>query len=81
VWWGTNGNGWQDSGENGIGGCTVTLKDANGTIVCSTTTDSNGYYNFDCTPGSYKVCLTTPSGYQITGKDVGSPGVDGHFLR
>jgi len=44
VWWDTNGNGIQDSGENGVGGCTVDLKDANGVIIGSTTTDSNGYY-------------------------------------
>src|SRR3981081_4523043 len=71
VWWDTNGNGIQDSGENGVGGCTVDLKDPNGWICGSTPTDSSGYYNFDCPPGSYTVCLTTPSGYQITGKHVG----------
>src|SRR3981081_2729141 len=71
VWWDTNGNGVQDGGENGVGGCTVNLKDASGTIIGSTTTDSKGSYNSGCTPGSYAVWLTTPSGYQITGKDIG----------
>ena len=71
VWQDTNGNGSQDSGETGIAGCVVNLEDSSGKIVCSTTTDSNGSYNFDCTPGDYKVCIVTPSGYWVTGKNLG----------
>ncbi|OEZ59057.1 SdrD B-like domain-containing protein [Duganella sp. HH105] len=72
VWEDKNGNGVQDSGEAGICGVTVQLKDATGKIVATTTTDTAGHYSFTADPGSYTVSVTAPSGYAFTGKDVGS---------
>ncbi|MEW6427154.1 MAG: SdrD B-like domain-containing protein, partial [Thermodesulfobacteriota bacterium] len=55
VWHDQNGNGLQDSGETGIAGASVTLKDAYGNIF-STTTDADGYYTFaDVCAGTYEV--------------------------
>jgi C1A family cysteine protease len=42
----TNDNGIKDSGELGLGGWEITLKDGNGNPVATSTTDINGSYNF-----------------------------------
>ncbi|RFP13729.1 SdrD B-like domain-containing protein [Duganella sp. BJB475] len=72
VWEDKNGNGVQDSGEGGICGVSVQLKDATGKVVATTSTDTAGHYSFTADPGSYTVSVTAPSGYAFTGKDVGS---------
>jgi hypothetical protein len=41
-----NNNGIKDSGEAGIAGNTLQLKNAQGTVVATATTDSNGHYVF-----------------------------------
>ena len=41
-----NGNGVADPGDTGIGGVTVTLRNAAGAIVGTTVTDANGGYSF-----------------------------------
>ncbi|MEF3273474.1 MAG: carboxypeptidase regulatory-like domain-containing protein, partial [Chloroflexus sp.] len=64
VWEDENGNGVQDAGEPGISGVTVTLYRADGTVVGSTTTASNGTYSFtELTPGAYYLEFARPSGY------------------
>jgi protocatechuate 3,4-dioxygenase beta subunit len=72
VWEDKNGNGVQDSGEAGIAGVNVQLKDSTGKVVQTTTTAADGKYSFTADPGAYTVSVTAPSGYQFTGKDVGS---------
>ncbi|WP_374359966.1 SdrD B-like domain-containing protein [Pseudoduganella danionis] len=72
VWEDKNGNGVQDSGESGLCGVTVQLKDATGKVVATTTTDSAGHYTFTADPGSYTVSVTAPSGYSFTTKDAGT---------
>jgi hypothetical protein len=58
VWRDNNHNGIQDSGEPGIPGVTVTLKDGIGTLLDVMVTDANGKYLFDELPaGTYKVCV------------------------
>ncbi|MRW93681.1 hypothetical protein GJ699_27170 [Duganella sp. FT80W] len=71
VWEDKNGNGVQDSGEAGIAGVTVQLKDSTGKVVQTTTTAADGKYSFTADPGTYTVSVTAPSGYQFTGKDLG----------
>ncbi len=64
VWIDINNNGVQDSGEAGLPGVTVTLKNSSGTTIATTTTDANGYYLFyDIAAGNYQLQFTTPSGY------------------
>jgi protocatechuate 3,4-dioxygenase beta subunit len=72
VWEDKNGNGVQDSGEAGICGVTVQLKDATGKVVQTATTDTAGHYSFTADPGSYTVSVTAPSGYAFTGKSAGT---------
>ncbi len=56
VWWDLDQDGVQDADENGLSDVTVTLKDANGNTVATTTTDADGAYLFDnLTPGDYIV--------------------------
>jgi hypothetical protein len=47
VWEDSNGNGVQDSGEAGLADVTVELKDTDGHVVATTTTDASGKYHFD----------------------------------
>ncbi|MDR3572311.1 MAG: sortase, partial [Anaerolineaceae bacterium] len=72
VWLDNNGNGIQDTSEQGIAGVQVVLYNGSG-IVATTSTDANGLYLFDnLIPGKYTVQFTPPAGYSITLKDVGS---------
>lgn len=74
VWWDTNRDGLQSSGEKSVPGVTVTLKDADGNVVASTVTDENGYYSFaDLVPGArYDVIFTAPSGTSFTTQNAGT---------
>lgn len=45
-----NGNGIQDAGENGLANVEVTLHNAQGQFIVATTTNSNGYYEFNHDP-------------------------------
>jgi protocatechuate 3,4-dioxygenase beta subunit len=58
------------SGETGINGVTVTLRDSAGNLIGADTTDANGFYEFtglDPT-GVYTITEAQPGGY-IDGKD------------
>ncbi len=63
-----NGNGLRDVGEPGLPGVTVSLDQFNpssgaSTPVTTTTTDSNGIYQFaNVSPGTYVVSEQTPTG-------------------
>ncbi|MEZ4884190.1 MAG: SdrD B-like domain-containing protein [Chitinophagales bacterium] len=58
VWLDLNGDGVQDDEENGLGGITVTLLDADGNVVATTTTNGNGIYTFNnLPPGTYTVSV------------------------
>ena len=64
VWNDQDHNG-VDNGEPGVSGVTVILKDASGTEVARTTTDSDGRYRFEgVLPGTYTVSIEVPSGYE-----------------
>ncbi|NYE60388.1 protocatechuate 3,4-dioxygenase beta subunit [Duganella sp. 1224] len=76
VWEDSNGNGVQDSGEAGIVGVKVDLKDASGNIVKTTTTGADGKYSFTVDPGKYTVSVTAPAGMTATGQHKGADGVD-----
>ncbi|MBK7648357.1 MAG: hypothetical protein IPJ12_14705 [Betaproteobacteria bacterium] len=44
----------------GSGRCQVELKDNNGVVVQSMTTDANGNYGFTVAPGTYSVSVVAP---------------------
>ncbi|MEA1954496.1 MAG: SdrD B-like domain-containing protein, partial [Campylobacterota bacterium] len=57
-------------------GVTIDLLDSNGTVISTTTTDSNGSYIFiDVEPGTYTVVETQPSGLLNVSENEG--GADG----
>jgi hypothetical protein len=74
VWNDANQDGIQDPTETGVAGVTVTLYDASGTTVISTTTtDGLGNYGFnDLAPGCYVVGFGLPVGYTRTLQGAGS---------
>jgi uncharacterized repeat protein (TIGR01451 family) len=62
-----NGNGIQDVGEPGFAGVTVTLQDAGGATVATTTTNATGNYQFTgLTAQTYTVTITPPAGFTTT---------------
>ncbi len=57
----TNGD---NTGDTVLPGVTVTLRDGGNNVIATTTTDSNGYYNFpNLPPGSYTVVETDLPNY------------------
>ena len=85
VWFDTNRNGLQDSGEPGIPGVTLTLTgpggtavtDQSGKTVAPTTTDASGKYLFANLPvlpagQHYTVTVTPPAGYVSTTPNAGT---------
>ena len=72
VWYDTNDNGLQDSGEPGIPGVVVQLYDKFGQLLATTTTDPSGAYQFTgLAAGQYTVGFVAPSGYAFSPQDVG----------
>lgn len=73
VWADEDGDGIDDSNEDGVEGVTVQLVDEDGIVVATTTTDSDGNYSFDDVPeGSYAITIVTPEGDGYSPPDVGS---------
>jgi large repetitive protein len=63
VWFDTLGNGVQDVSDTPVAGATVQLRDSNGALLATTTTDAAGKYLFsDLAPGTYSVKVILPSG-------------------
>ena len=73
VWEDTNKDGIQDDNEKGISNVKVTLKNKNGDTIGTTTTDSNGKYEFTgLENGDYTIEFETPEGYTPTKQNSGS---------
>ena len=74
VWLDLNNDNIQDANEPGVAGVTVTLFDAAGAPVGTTTTDAFGNYLFaGLTPGVYSVGFTNiPAGFTLVSKDAGT---------
>ncbi|BAS45070.1 cell wall anchor domain-containing protein, similar to Ser-Asp rich fibrinogen-binding protein SdrD [Staphylococcus schleiferi] len=67
VWEDTNKDGIQQDTEAGISGVKVTLKDKDGKVVETKTTDEKGNYLFEnVTKGEYTIEFETPEGYKPT---------------
>ena len=75
-----NNNEWNDETgqwDDGIGGQTIQLVDANGDVVAETTTRDDGFYIFqNVAVGDYKVKFPLLEGYRFSEKD---SGVAEHF--
>jgi uncharacterized repeat protein (TIGR01451 family) len=55
------------SGDAGLAGVVVTLKNSSGKALAATTTDTNGGFTFaNPGAGSYTVVVTPPAGYSLT---------------
>ena len=87
VWEDINGNGIQDTDENGLSDIQLNLSGVTGggiTVSRTVTTDENGKYVFgDLLPGTYSLILVNPSMYQFSPSDEGnddnndSDGIEG----
>ncbi|MFY1113169.1 MAG: SdrD B-like domain-containing protein, partial [Methanosarcinaceae archaeon] len=73
VWNDLDMDGIQEENEPGIPGVTVNLYECDGTTpIASTSTDANGYYNFEVVPGNYHVEFMLPAGYVFSPQDQGA---------
>lgn len=73
VWYDADGDGLQDGEETGVPGVIVTLYRADGTIVATTRTDADGFYEFvNLPPGDYFLEFEPRVGYRSTRADQGS---------
>ena len=73
VWFDANGDGVQNNGEAGVQGVTVNLKDEDGNVIATTTTDDDGFYSFtDLEPGTYSVQFVLIDGFVFTGANAGA---------
>jgi hypothetical protein len=84
VWLDINSNGSQDTGEPGIANVTVRLKDVNGNVLETTTTDSKGYYGFHDPANygttNYQVEFVAPAGYVPTVANSGADDKDSDVI-
>jgi hypothetical protein len=76
VWLDENKNGRHETYEPGVGGVCVKLYSDKGTLVRSTTTDSNGYYGFNVTDADYVVEFILPNWLKFTDQNVGDENGD-----
>ncbi len=67
VWLDENENGLRDLGEIGIEGITIELVHSSGSIIATTSTDTDGIYLFeDYAPGLYQIRVTSGDEYSFT---------------
>ncbi|MEY4540854.1 MAG: hypothetical protein RLZZ306_2611, partial [Bacteroidota bacterium] len=71
-----NGNGIQDAGDTKLAGIKVTLTDANGVVLTSTTTDADGKYEFIVPSGEYFVIFDKPTGSTFSPTGAGTSATD-----
>lgn len=81
VWNDLNQNGIQDSGEPGIAGVVVNLRDSQHTLLRTTNTKADGSYEFiGLCSGDYKVEALTPASMTPTPSEAaGDPEKDSNF--
>jgi ubiquitin-large subunit ribosomal protein L40e len=73
AWVDENDDGQQDTGEKGLQGVTVNLRDAADDIVATKTAEADGKFLFDNpAQGTYNLEFLPPAGYSITSKDAGT---------
>ncbi len=63
----------RDAGEAPLAGVTIQLRDASGSVLRTTQTDSSGQYRFDnLPPGEYQIFEQQPDGFFQGGQTVGT---------
>lgn len=73
VWEDIDKDGIQDNNEPPVANLTVNLKDENGIVIATTTTDANGFYSFlGLIPGVYSVQFIVVYPWTFTLADQGS---------
>ena len=73
VWFDSNGDGIQQSGEAGVKGVTVSLLNEKGAVIGTDITDAYGLYSFnDLGPGKYSVKVAPVDGYLFTKQNQGT---------
>ena len=83
LWLDTNGNGVQETGEPGLNGVTVELRDEEGNLITTDISSGDGEYEFiNLPPGTYTIVInldTLPTGatdtYELDGSTDGSTTV------
>ncbi|MGN7979398.1 SdrD B-like domain-containing protein [Microbacterium sp. 22195] len=68
VWIDADNDGQQDAGETPVAGVTVTLRDRNGVVVATTTTDADGYYAFKDLQASSDYTVVFPTTVTVDGR-------------
>ena len=83
VWYDVDGDGVQDAGESGVSGVAVKLFNQAGTQIGTTTTDTNGLYQFNVNANSsYSVQFVQPTGFDgFTTANMGSDAVDSNVVN
>lgn len=77
VWEDTNNNGIQDFGEHGLGGVTVNLLDADGTVIRTAISDPYGHYSFqELGHGTYEIEFVLPVNYAFSPEHQGGSAYD-----
>ena len=67
IWQDANYDGVMESREEGLRGASVTVSDASGSVVKTTTTIRSGEFMFEeMMPGEYTLSVTLPEGYVFT---------------
>lgn len=77
TWEDLDRDGIQDDTEPPLSGLLVRLKNADGLVIDSTTTDMNGFYSFiGLEPGTYAVQFVGPEGFNVTQLNIGDDALD-----
>ena len=83
VWYDADGDGIQETGELGVSGVAVKLFNQAGTQIGTTTTDTNGLYQFNVNANSsYSVQFVQPTGFDgFTTANVGNDTADSNVVN
>ncbi len=83
VWYDVDGDGVQDAGESGVSGVAVKLFNQAGTQIGTTTTDTDGLYQFNVNANSnYSVQFVQPTGFDgFTTANMGSDTADSDVVN
>jgi len=76
VWLDTDKDGLVDADEAGIAGAVVRLLDGAGAVLDTTTTDSDGHFEFVVSPGDYQLEFINFEGLEFTMLDQGDDSID-----